>query len=341
MGSSYAAIRNLVWLYGTANVPNIELSGQGMFQAMCAQAPGREKLSELLALGGEEVLGDSGGVSPEAYVLVNLPWSRVNGIMDAKRPTDTTLVDSDINININFNDASKWMTGSGFRTYASAFEKADVYLRQGDFTGGSRISLDRIMEASPEKIYNYPFIWHVSNKIKQFNASSAARVTLDLTGFLNADLVGMTMYVLKDGEIDNNNGANSISPFNSVAVRDVRVLFNGETVYYAPGTSYRFWNMNDFPGAKGYNNSVITTGGAFPYASTPVENHPIRLSFSRVDCDRYCDILYNVWRIKGGNPLQVSFLVPDPTPQNYTMIITDSYNALLAVQDQKSFLQTS
>lgn len=340
-GWGYNAIQSISYLPGSSNVSQIAVSGETMIMTLLAMCDTREKASELLRLGGEEFLGDSNGIAPEAYVMLMLPWSRVNGRAESKRPFDSSLLNSVITVSINTEPASSFMSGTDFESYATAFTRGQIYVRQGNVTGSSKIDLKRILNADPNRLLSYPFTHTTDGTVIKFTADSTNRVNLTLQSFINADLVNIIFAVIRDENITAGaSGANAIAPLNVVPIQDVVVQYNGTTYYNAPGTSYRLWNMMDTTGASGFDYSVPAGGGGFPYNSDPAECHPIIIDFSRQRALVHDDITYNVWRI-ANNVITLSFTVPDSSPTDYTLRSVYNYNALLTVQSGNTFLQTS
>ena len=337
------ALAGISYLYGSSNVSQVSLSGKSMLQSLIAQAGSREKMSEIYALGGQETQ-DSNGEPVEAYVLLDLPWSKLNGAgTESKRPADTSLLGSVITVTINIEQARRWMSGSGFAAYAGgSFTQAECQLRQGNFTGASKVDLKRIMMVNPERILSYPFIYTQQGTSQQFTADSGTPFIVNLQSLINADLIGITVGVIRNSDLDNGgSGANPINPANYVPIRDVRLEHNGEVICEYPGLAYRFWNMNDCDGAAGsVNGSEITSGGASPYSSAPIEQHLIKFTFSRQDSFGFQNILYNCWRI-ANNSLGLRLTVPDASPTTYTLFSTYFYNGNLSIQSGNSFIQTS
>lgn len=335
-GWGYAAINNISFLFGSSNVSQISISGQSMLQTVWGQCESEEKRSEMLRLGGEEIIAPSAG-SPTAYadLVLPLPWSSANGL-HAKLPFDTGLLSNPITIQVTFNQASSIYGGSA--APQAAFSVASMYFRQGDLANKSQ-SLRALMMRRPELMYAYPFIHRQSFTPSNFTGVTAATslatpsgggVSIPLLAFINADLVAISVGVVQTARMSNVAGTASPSPFSYDDITNVSLSFNGLIMYTAPGRSYKLYDIDSQVGNGKVLNSIIAPGAVAPFSSAPIDSYLLFIDFARVRALSYEGKYANVWRI-GNNTLTLNFNTT--TANNYTMFATYYYNGVAEISN--------
>jgi hypothetical protein len=333
-GWGYSMIQSIGWTLGASNSTTIFMDGASVLQAVLAQCDTAEKKSELLRLGGEEYLSPyipPAGASDdlEAYVFLPLPFSSLCGHL----PLDTTLLSNNISLVIQFKSAAAIYGGSAVRP--SAFTAAEIMLRQGKLSNQNS-SIKDVMISDPSLMYAYPFIFTQSFNGGQVVGSSvqSSPCRAVLNTFLNADLLGIALTVVKASDISPS--ANSTpNPTNFADLSNVLVTFNGTTLFRYPGKSYKLANMAVGKQGPGYmHGSVIAPGASSPFASTPVDAYQLYLDFSFERGACLHDHLQNVWRLPN-QQIQVEFNTPE-TGVQYVVHATYFYNAVAEFQNGTS-----
>lgn len=291
-GWGFAFLRQITYLMGSSNVPNIALDKHSIFQVIMGQCENAEKRSEMLHLAGEEQRGLVAGTILRADLIIPLPWSTAVG-RDQKLPLPTDLLTNPINVQISFDLGSAAFGGAGVNKPIS-FSQATALMRQGDMLNRDA-GLRPVMFKNPQLIYGYPFIHFQANQVP-VNVTNTAQITITWTGFINADLLGISFGIIKDSD-QVTTGQNSVNPFNYQELLDVSVLFNGLTMHLSPGRMHKLTNMNSMNGASYVENSILAAGIVAPFVSAPANTYITWIDFSRLKCEQFSGHYDNVWRV--------------------------------------------
>lgn len=319
-GWGYAAIESISYLFGSANVSQLQINGQSNFQAVMLEANTSEKKSELLRLGGQEYLEPTAG-EVEATVCLSLPWSNQGC---CKLPIDTTLLDSPITISIKLADASRLYGGVGARP--ASFLDSLVILAQGEFLNKD-LSLKNELIVNPDLRYNYPFI-HKQTNIVSVDSSAGVPIIINLLSFINADLLAITFGLVKRNFVNDPTGAQPPNPFAYGEMSNIELTYNGLDMYKAVGKSYKVFNMQDEDGASFIKNSRIDAGTVQPFVSNPVDSYITAVNFSQNPAYTFNRKFYNVWRI-GNNTLNLQFTPDEEGP--YFLYTTYYFNGMASI----------
>jgi hypothetical protein len=303
-GWGYAFLRQISYLMGSSNVPNISLDKHSIFQVLMGQCENAEKRSEVFHLGGEEQRGILAGVTFYADLIIPLPWSTAVG-RDQKLPLPTDLLSNPITVQISFDLGSAVIGGSGVNK-PLAFSQALALMRQGDMLNRDA-GLRPVMYKNPSLIYGYPFIHFQSNQVA-VEVTDFAQRTITWTGFINADLLGISFGIIKDTD-QVTTAQNSVNPFNYQELLSLEVLFNGLTMHLSPGRMYKLTNMNSMNGASYVENSVFAPGTG-PFVSNPMNTYITWIDFSRLKCEQFTGHYDNVWRVPN-NTITLKFACRD------------------------------
>lgn len=332
------SISNISFILGSSNVSQIQVNGATHAAQLFLAAETAEKRNEIMRLAGDE----AGGAAPQApgtinraYMQLQLPWSRICALMK-KLPFDTTLLSSPIIIQIQLKQAADFYTGSGIAAAPPAFLSYRVYANQIDLMD-KELSLALPLMRDPSLMYSYPFTF-IQSSVQNFNGSisSSAPVNLILTGLVNADLVGISLAVVRSDRTSGGaTGAQPLAPFAYERIQNVLLQYNGLTLYDAPGQMYRLYDEQDLLGSGVLPYSVVTAGGAGPYVTTPVDAYILFIPFTRVRNTSFVDMFQNSFRI-ANNVLNLSFITPEAVP--YTLYATYFYNAVFGIQQGQSNL---
>ncbi len=302
-GWSLAAINNISFILGSSNVPNLQVTGQSLFQWIMSSVEMQGKRTDLLSLMGEEVITATSEIN--AYIPLYLPFSKMGG-SNPKLPLDTSMLNSPITIQIAFNPATSFMMGSG--TYPTAFSTAQIYFHQADLTN-KNLSIGRILKSDSTMYYNYPFIHAQSGTGSYFTGSSNTSTpnSLNLQSFINADLVGLSIGVVLTSQQSAN--ANQISPFNYLDLSNIRLLYNGLPMYVAPRKMYKMWELVNQLDSQYVQNTLVNSGTTSPFTSTPVNTYILMIDFGRIRSTQFEGQFQNTWRIPN-QTMTIEFNVP-------------------------------
>jgi hypothetical protein len=325
-GFGYNMIESIAYTIGSSNVSQLSISGATNWQIICAQCKTSEKRSELWKLGGEQQIGASSGPLRGTIALA-LPWST----MCDKLYLDSTLLSSNLLVTIAFKPSSAVYGGSARPALNAPFTCSLSY-RAGELTDKSK-SLRNQLILHPDLDLVYPMFHHQSINLPAFagipEGSGSNQVVLQ--GFINSDLVGIIMYcVPKLDVIPVSN--NTPNPFNSVDMINVKIQYNGNTMYYSPGTAYKVLNILDNQeGASFFENSHIPPTGN----SVATNNYFLYYDISKSRSGCTPEHMSNVLRLSN-QVLTVDFNMPDTV--DYLFYATYVYNGVCQFKNGNSFL---
>lgn len=314
-------VDRLSYLWGSANVSQLSIDFQSHFQMNMQSAPTSEKKSEIARLSGEEQLVATAN-PVDAYVPLHLPWSSMGM---HKKPFDTRLLNAPVQISIKLADANRVYGGTGVRP--AALLAARMLINQGNL-GYTEMSLEGELNRNPALRYNYPFIHAQSNQVTVIASGGVPAPTITLNGFINADLLGILISVVKESDVfDNTN--NSRNPFNcNQEVRDVTVSYNGLVMYEAPEQIHKLYSLKNNLGSQQYQSSLIAPGVVGPFTSTPLDSYIIDVLFGSYNPLPFCDEFQNTWRI-ANNVINLQFTAN--TSGTFLVMVTYLYNGLNSV----------
>jgi hypothetical protein len=331
-GWGLAAIQSISWIFGSSNVSQVTLNKQSIMQILLAQCETADKANEMFNLAGECLLAPvPSGDQICADILLPFPWSNFSGLFP-KKEYDTTLLSNPITVTIQFDQASAIFGGSGTRP--SAFLEASVSYRTGDLAQ-KEMSLRTALMNNPSQMYSYPFIYQQSYVSQSFLGSTdvSSPVTIQIQNFLNADLVGMLISVVKQSDIAPS-ASSTPNTFNYDEVSNVILNLNGQNVYVSPYKQYKLLNMQSSLGASYFANTVTLAGSTQPFTTNPVNSYVVFVDFSRLRSAAFTNVMQNVWRI-GNNSMSVSFNTSTASVA-YTMFCTILYNSVLETSNGES-----
>lgn len=338
-GWGAAILSNIAWTYGSSNSTQIMLQGDSIFQTIMSQTTDPLKRLELFQLMGQEQLAPAvpvlGADTPvnEAFVVVPLP----NSTVCDKLPIDTTMLQNNITIQIQFNSDPTCIYG-GTASHPISFLKAEVILRQGKLSDQSK-SARSAMIAVPTLEYNYPFI-HTQNFVTPsfpgVRASDGAGVLLNLNTFLNADIVAIVMYVVADTDKKPVNG-NTPNPYNMDPISNVLLQFAGQTIFQYPGQAYKLTNMlaGGDQSASYIPGSYVLPGNTNPFQSVPVNQYMVYFDFSMWRSTCFHSHFDNTWRLTN-QTLNLQFNTLYGSNVSYRCYCSFFYNALITFKNGTS-----
>lgn len=266
-------IREVSWTWGASNVSNLRLSGKSIRQLAMQSASTKEKRSELLVLAGESFNGSSGTISPEGTVILPFPWSNTQGD-DKPKGFDTSLLSNNIQLQITLNDGNKIYGGSA--AIPTAIQSGSVFLRQSEFADRSN-SLKADLMRNPSLLYQVPFL-HKTSPSPKYNIvmDGVTTNTVELLEFLESDLMNIVFSVHNTG-LQVASGTNAPTPGVSAELLDIELLWNGQTIYSAPGASARLVNMIFDSGASGMDDVALNQ--TTPWAANALVSYIYTIPF--------------------------------------------------------------
>ncbi len=340
-GWMFAAIKNISYLFGSSSTPQVTISGPSLYHLLLAQTESVLKRSEMLSLGGQETFGSSGNTYvPEGNIILPTPWSVFAG-KDIPYPFDTNILQNPIQILIELNPLKSFCSGIGVASWPYyGYARALVSIRMGDLTDRSA-GLRTIMQNSPELSYGYP-----TNYVQSFNSSfvapdpnSASTVSINLIGFINADLLGIIFGVQKATRLSPATAGDIINPLILDDVEDITVKFNGNIMHYTPGQQHLLTNMTSCSDPSYIQQSEVnlpSVAGTGPFTSQPRNVTACFIDFAQFRSYNFFKEYENCTRI-ASNTLTLELRTPN-VPVNTQMVINASfvYNGIIDIKNGES-----
>lgn len=343
-GWGYGIIASLSYLFGSSSVSQTQINGQTMLHKVMMAAETAERRSALLALGGDEMLSPIMRLNPStnvaerdpdaiisADILLPFPWSSSSGLF-CKKPFDTNILSNPITIQIQFASVNQIFGGTPTPTtpFPTGFSTAQVLFRMGDLYS-KNVSLKRALDLNPDKSIFYPEVFTQSYTPSVFRGSRNInnRVSVPLLGFINADLLAITIGVVRTDLLSPPAGQ-SPNVFHYDTLQNIQLIYNGTIMFQAPRTSWKLFTMKSIPGAQYFHNSFIqpTLTGLAPFQSIPQDTYLLHIDFSAIRAVTYEGQMQNVWRI-GNNTLTLNFNTSGDETVRYQMFCTYHYNGVV------------
>lgn len=302
-GWLFGLIREINYSWGQANVSQLRLSGKSLLQCLMRESESQEKRSELLRLGGESLT--AANTRPvEATVVLPLPWSVMAG--KNKLPFDTSILNNPIQIQVQLNAASAIYGGTD--PLPTAVSSASIFMRQTVLADRSN-SIKWDLMKNPNMIYSYPFN-HRQSPSSKFNLVSGSVNNLELTEFLESDLLNILFSVQYTEDQVRTAAGITPNPTASLICTDIELLYNGQSVYKAPAQSARLINMLWDEGSSGAESAYIDRTVS-PYTSQQITSYVYQIPFADIKAMIYDGAFCNTGRFSSQT------MVLRFTPRNY------------------------
>jgi hypothetical protein len=336
LGWGYLALGSnaLQYTMGSSNVASISVSANANFLALYHQCEHPDsKLSELMLLGGACEIGAT-TYSPEATILLNLPFSTGCGGGMLKKPVDSAMLSNPIQLQITLANYNS-IYGGLVQPTNTGFSSGQIIVTQVALTD-TQMSLSGELRKDPTKLYSYPFIYYNTFAGASFTGSTniSSPVSVPLLAIINSDLVAVILGLVKVSDLSANYTTGTTpSGFNFQTMSNAAILFNGQYMQNTPGYMYRLINQRNLSGSGYYNNAVTNMFLPGVYTVTPVKNYPLvwDASFMRASCET--NHLSNVQRF-GNQSLVATFNTPDTS--QYQLVVIYCYNGIIEFQQQQS-----
>ena len=355
-GWGYGAIATLSYLFGSSNMSNVRINGQSVWHCVAMECETAEKRSELFRLGGEEQLGPimrvgPGGVperDPDARltadVLLPLPWSTAAGII-SKKTFDTNILQNPLTVSVAFANNSAIFGGSTTpNRFPNSFSAAYLTVRQGDLSNKD-MSLRTTLMRNPDQSVLYPFIFRQTYMPSSFRGSRSrdAPVTVPLNSFINADLLALTVSVIRTSQLSPpQNGAPNWHQQDNI--RNVALSYNGQNYFIGADASWKLMTTISSAGSQNLLNSLVQVVPPFvaepaqnSFTSVPQDCYDLHIDFSAIRSMSFEGHFQNVWRI-GQNVMTLSFTTEGDSSVEYQMYCTYHYNAVAQVQQGQTLM---
>jgi len=348
-GWGYLILDQLAFLFGSSNMSQVQISGQSVWQKVAMQCENAEKRSELWRLGGEEYLQPVthivNGVAvrdPNAVlsadIILPLPWSSASGLFN-KKAFDTNTLSNPIQIQIRFKNAEAIYGGlSNTNPFPTGFQRAVMSFRQGELSNQA-MSMRNELFRKPDESMFYPFVWSQSYQPSVFAGSNDVNspVTIPLQSFINADLLSITIAVVRTSLLSGRDAKQSPNGMQLDNIQNIVLDYNGSAMFVAPRSSWKLATMKSAIGAQYFHNSLIqpTSTGAGPYISVPQDSYLLHIDFSAIRATTFEGMMQNTWRI-GNNVLNLSFNTEGDSTVAYQMFCTYNYNSVIQINQGQS-----
>jgi hypothetical protein len=352
-GWGYGCLANLSFLFGSSNVSQLNINGQSLWAKVAMQCETAEKRSEMFRLGGDQQLGpiliiDSDPNSAtfgqpirdvnavlSADILIPMPFSSASSLF-SKKAFDSNLLNNPITIQIQFNQANSIYGGpQTTNPFPPGFGAALMYFRQGDLYSKG-LSLKRYLDTHPDESMLYPWIYTQSYLPSQFygNNTFGSPVTLNLLGIINADLLALTVGIVRVSQLVPPAGQPA-NQFQYDNIQNVALLYNGTIMFNAPRSSWKLSTLKS-QGGQYFQNSLIypTVPGPPPgnvFTSAPQDSYLLHIDFSAIRSMTFEGMMQNVWRI-GNNTLSLQFNTEGNGSVLYQAYVSYHYNSVVQVQ---------
>jgi len=261
---------------------------------------------------------------------------------------------SPITLQIQFNPGNQILAGSqANQNTITKFDSAQIFLKQMDLANRA-LSIGRRLKADPTRIQTYPFIHATTFQLNLPNLTaalpgSAPQNNFPLQSFINADLLAISIGVVRQSDITSNpNSTGSIqnvalNPFNYVNISDVQLVYNGLNMIISPASLWKVYNMSSVIGSQVISQTVMSNASGTNPApifnfSAPIGQYVFLAEFTRTRALQFENHYCNTWRIPN-QTMQFQFNVPfetdpstggsRPNPDNYVMIATYYYNGAI------------
>ena len=309
-GWGLAAIESITYLFPSNNIGRITLGQTEIYHLLLGQNQDYATTTLVMMLAGQAV--ETAGAPPTVAaltdknrscdVLLPFPWSSMDP--EVKGIDAHLFKNGAITVTVKLNTRNAFIKASaGTGSTMSGFESVNLSYRQGSFSNLA-FSLRSKLDANPGVAYSYPFIrTDVRNEIVTVNNATNGdqKLTINLTGFLDFDLVGFIITVHKLSNVESVDGS-GIDPYSLVNIKNVNLTYASQVLYFARDFSYRLYGCQSVH-SSGYDSasSIISFG-----TTTPKSNFPVFIDFSQKRQAAFGEMYYNTKRY-GGKTMVLTF----------------------------------
>jgi hypothetical protein len=335
---AYASIKYINYQFGGSNVSQVQISGESLLQRTLLQAETLEKRNEIRSLSGTLQLGgDMNQIIPSQKAVIQLifPWSSVSSDKH-KLPFDTSLLDSNITIQVVFEDSSKFISVSGVVALPNAFIRGEVITKEQVLTNKAN-SLKDALKRNSSLMLQYPYVHAQTGSTRYLqNINPEQVVQVDLTSFLSSDLLGISFWVVPQSQLQRTgtnpiDGSGIVNRFFTVFCEDLKLEYNGQQIHNMPWRSSNLITGCALDvGASNSAYSILSHNVTAVSLAESLNNYYLPLTqFKSV----YFDGSFNNSSRFGQQTMQLSFKADIPAQENLVLFSTYYYNAVAAAQN--------
>jgi hypothetical protein len=261
----YASIRSVNFTWGSSTISQVELSGESIYQHNLLCCETKEKRDKMSQLGGAAFkAGASSTIINESVIQLPLPWSTIRATKE-KLPYDSSLLSTNILVQITFNDANHFM-GHATATataYPNEFIRADALLKQSVLTNKAN-SMKMTLMKNPNLMVSYPFT-HKQNGTRHFVTPNGIGEPIEvaLQSFLESDLLGISFICVPTAEERSAAVSDTANKFASLRCRDIELLYNGQVIHNLPYHLAELCMTGLDVGDPDYNVTYVNDTGGF------------------------------------------------------------------------------
>ena len=233
-------------------------------QALLLQCETIEKAKRMLTLAGSAVVKGQGNRPHDAVLQIPLPWSTIRAEM-AKRPYDASILNSPIEVQITYNDATHFIGSHGAFTVPlpNDFLRSEVFLKQSVLSNKAN-SMARTLRENPNLLLSYPFTYLQDGTTRAIASHPKdTEVNHTLQSFIEADMIGISFFIVPtDNEKSAGQPALSASrKYDMLRCRDISLVYNGQILHAYPGYSNELYSLGLDIGDSHAGKSLIDDAG--------------------------------------------------------------------------------
>ena len=277
-GFLYNCIDSITWTLGSSTQSQLRYDQKTIFHSAMSMMNTDEYRSQALVIAGDQHVDVS--IVPtdiEGTLILPLPWSSLRcGGADGKKGIDTSLLSSNINLQITLSSASKIYGGSAI--HPSGPLECYIFTREEVLTNKAN-SIKSLLMSNSADMYSYPFI-HRQSPTPKTIVSTVPDQIVNLAELLESDLMGITFsaHLVEDQSNAGGFAPNVLLPLHCI---DIELLYNGQTVYKAPGRSSLLVPSLYDGGAASFKHSRIRrTGTISGIATDDVDGYVYYIPFA-------------------------------------------------------------
>ena len=273
-GWLYALIKSINYQWSGANISSLQLSGESVRQIAILESSRRKAEAMVTTIGGEAIADGPSTKPIYGTIVLPMPWSSSDYTAEGqKKPYDTSLLSGPITISIEMHPASRIYANTG--VMPTAMLRGTVFTREYVLEDrGNSIRQD--LMKNPDLVYTYPFIHRQSPAVIQ-NITSGITNTVNLSQFLNSDLLGIS-FAVKYKKDQFGTATVPAQPNASLQLSDVELDYNGQSIYKAPGLSAQLINMLYSDTELGVISDALIRN-ATPWTSDQIQSYVYLIPF--------------------------------------------------------------
>lgn len=335
---SYSAIKSLRYQWGSSNVSQVSISGESLYMRNFKQAETKEKRDLVGNLAGTLQLGNnltSPIAAQDGLILLPTPWSMLS-TDDKKKPYDTSLLTSNILIQIVFEESTSFISVNSAVVLPNAFLKGEILLKQETLTDKSK-SLRNTLKNNANIMSQFPYV-HQQDGTQRYlnNINIEQEVKVDLNSFITSDLLGLIFYVVPTRDIKRTGTSMAdytgiVNKFNMLDCTDIKLEYNGAVLMDLPARMSELMEVSMGHGSitGNYAGLAYTDPNTSAFAAT---QHMYYLPFTQNKSLHFSQKYNNTARYSQ-QTLSLTFTPSLPAQTDLVLYTTYLYNGIAASHD--------